>query len=66
MNFFPLQDAMGVAGTDTALETADIALMTEFMKLPFLRRISRLATQIIKKRPSLRSLAVDSRISDSV
>jgi Cd2+/Zn2+-exporting ATPase len=42
--------AMGVAGTDTALETADIALMSDDLtKLPFLVRISRATIGIIKQ-----------------
>jgi Cd2+/Zn2+-exporting ATPase len=42
--------AMGVAGTDTALETADIALMSDDLtKLPFLVRISRATLGIIKQ-----------------
>jgi Cd2+/Zn2+-exporting ATPase len=42
--------AMGVAGTDTALETADIALMSDDLtKLPFLVRISRATLRIIQQ-----------------
>lgn len=42
--------AMGGAGTDTALETADIALMADDLsKLPFTIRLSRIALQIIKQ-----------------
>jgi Cd2+/Zn2+-exporting ATPase len=42
--------AMGGAGTDTALETADIALMADDLhKLPFLIRLSRQALMIIKQ-----------------
>ncbi len=42
--------AMGAAGTDTALETADIALMADDLsKLPFTIRLSRKALQIIKQ-----------------
>lgn len=42
--------AMGGAGTDTALETADIALMAEDLsKLPFTIRLSRSALRIIKQ-----------------
>jgi len=41
--------AMGGAGTDTALETADIALMADDLsKLPFTVKLSRKAMQIIK------------------
>lgn len=41
--------AMGGAGTDTALETADIALMADDLsKLPFAVKLSRKAMQIIK------------------
>src|SRR5699024_7671569 len=41
--------AMGGAGTDTAIETADIALMgDELSKLPFAVRLSRKALNIIK------------------
>ena len=40
--------AMGGAGTDTALETADIALMADDLeKLPFTIKLSRKALQII-------------------
>jgi Zn2+/Cd2+-exporting ATPase len=42
--------AMGGAGTDTALETADIALMADDLgKLPFTVRLSRKALAIIKQ-----------------
>jgi len=42
--------AMGGAGTDTALETADIALMADDLsKLPFTIRLSRKALFIIKQ-----------------
>ncbi|OYD06867.1 heavy metal translocating P-type ATPase [Paludifilum halophilum] len=42
--------AMGGAGTDTALETADIALMADDLgKLPYTIRLSRKALQIIKQ-----------------
>jgi Cd2+/Zn2+-exporting ATPase len=42
--------AMGGAGTDTALETADIALMADDLgKLPFTVKISRKALSIIKQ-----------------
>jgi Cd2+/Zn2+-exporting ATPase len=41
--------AMGVAGTDTALETADIALMADdLLKLPFLVHLSRRTLSTIK------------------
>lgn len=42
--------AMGGAGTDTALETADIALMADDLsKLPFTIRLSRKALAVIKQ-----------------
>ena len=42
--------AMGVAGTDTALETADVALMgDELTKLPYLYRLSGSANGVIKQ-----------------
>ena len=42
--------AMGGAGTDTALETADIVLMEDDIgKLPFTIKLSRLAMQIIRQ-----------------
>jgi Zn2+/Cd2+-exporting ATPase len=42
--------AMGGAGTDTALETADIALMADDLtKLPFTIKLSRKALRIIKQ-----------------
>ncbi|MDY0042806.1 MAG: HAD-IC family P-type ATPase, partial [Desulforhabdus sp.] len=42
--------AMGAIGTDTALETADIALMTDDLsRLPFLIRLSRRTLRIIKQ-----------------
>lgn len=42
--------AMGGAGTDTALETADIALMADDLsKLPYLVRLSQKALQVIKQ-----------------
>ena len=41
--------AMGVAGTDAALETADVALMAdELPKIPFAIRLSRAATRNIR------------------
>ncbi len=46
--------AMGGAGTDTALETADIALMNDDLKkLPFTIRLSRKTLQIIKQNITL-------------
>lgn len=42
--------AMGVMGTDTALETADIALMADDLsKLPYLIELSRRARRVIKQ-----------------
>jgi len=42
--------AMGAAGTDTALETADIALMADDLsRLPYLHRLSRSANGIIRQ-----------------
>ncbi|NOV00598.1 cadmium-translocating P-type ATPase [Paenibacillus sp. LMG 31457] len=42
--------AMGAAGTDTALETADVALMADDLsKLPYAIRLSRRALKIIKQ-----------------
>ena len=42
--------AMGVAGSDTALETADIALMADDLtKLPYSIRLSRQTLKIIKQ-----------------
>ncbi len=42
--------AMGGAGTDTALETADIALMSDdLLKLPYTIQLSRKALKIIKQ-----------------
>jgi Cd2+/Zn2+-exporting ATPase len=50
--------AMGGAGTDAALETADIVLMADDLgKLPFLIRLSRQALSIIKQNIAL-SLAI--------
>ena len=41
--------AMGVAGTDAALETADVALMAdELAKIPFAIRLSRAASRNIR------------------
>jgi len=46
--------AMGSAGTDAALETADIALMNDDLnKLPFIIRLSRKTVRIIKQNISL-------------
>lgn len=46
--------AMGGAGTDTALETADIALMNDDLKkLPFTIKLSRKTLQIIKQNIAL-------------
>lgn len=45
---------MGSAGTDAALETADIALMNDDLnKLPFIIRLSRKTVRIIKQNISL-------------
>jgi len=42
--------AMGGAGTDTALETADVALMgDDLQKLPFIVKLSRQTLRIIKQ-----------------
>ena len=42
--------AMGAAGTDTALETADIALLSDDLtKLPYLSALSREATAVIEQ-----------------
>jgi Cd2+/Zn2+-exporting ATPase len=42
--------AMGAVGTDVAIETADIALMTdELEKIPALIRLSRKALRVIKE-----------------
>jgi len=50
--------AMGGAGTDTALETADIALMSDDLrKLPYTIKLSRKALTIIKQNVSF-SLAI--------
>ena len=41
--------AMGVAGTDAALETADVALMAdELLKIPYAMRLSRATTRNIR------------------
>ncbi len=50
--------AMGAAGTDQALETADVALMgDELSQLPFAVRLGQRAVQTIKQNISL-SLAI--------
>jgi Cd2+/Zn2+-exporting ATPase len=50
--------AMGAAGTDTALETADVALMADDLtKLPFAVRLSQRARWIIRQNVAL-SLAI--------
>jgi len=42
--------AMGAVGTDVAIETADIALMTdELKKVPMVIRLSRKALRVIKQ-----------------
>ncbi len=42
--------AMGMAGTDVALETADVALMADDLtRLPFLMRLSRRAVRVIRQ-----------------
>ncbi|WP_266074764.1 heavy metal translocating P-type ATPase [Haladaptatus caseinilyticus] len=42
--------AMGAAGTDTAIETADVALMgDDLSKLPYLRRLARKANRVIRQ-----------------
>jgi Cd2+/Zn2+-exporting ATPase len=46
--------AMGAAGTDTALETADVALMADDLsKLPFVVRLSRRTRAIIRQNVAL-------------
>ena len=41
---------MGAAGTDTALETADVALMADDLsKLPYLFRLSRASRRVIRQ-----------------
>ena len=41
---------MGVAGTDTALETADVALMTDDLgRLPYLLSLSRSSRRVIRQ-----------------
>ncbi|HGC8493208.1 TPA: heavy metal translocating P-type ATPase [Streptococcus agalactiae] len=46
--------AMGGAGTDTALETADVALMgDDLQKLPFIVRLSRQTLKVIKQNITL-------------
>lgn len=50
--------AMGVAGNDTALETADVALMSDDLsKLPFVVKLSRKARAVIRQNVAL-SLAI--------
>jgi Cd2+/Zn2+-exporting ATPase len=50
--------AMGAAGTDTALETADVALMADDLsKLPFVVRLSRRTRVVIRQNVAL-SLAI--------
>ncbi|GAA0249042.1 heavy metal translocating P-type ATPase [Haladaptatus pallidirubidus] len=42
--------AMGAAGTDTAIETADVALMSDDLsKLPYLRKLARKANGVIRQ-----------------
>jgi Zn2+/Cd2+-exporting ATPase len=42
--------AMGAAGTDTAIETADVALMGDDLgKLPYLRNLARKANRVIRQ-----------------
>jgi len=42
--------AMGAAGTDTAIETADIALLgDDLTKVPYLYRLSRKANAVIRQ-----------------
>ena len=46
--------AMGTAGTDTALETADVALMSDDLtKLPLLIRLSKKTMQVLKQNITL-------------
>ncbi len=50
--------AMGVAGNDTALETADVALMSDDLgKLPFVVKLSRKARAVVRQNVAL-SLAI--------
>ena len=54
--------AMGVAGTDAALETADVALMAdELPKIPFAIRLSRAAARNIRMNIAF-SLAAEGRV----
>ena len=42
--------AMGAAGTDTALETADVALLADDLtKLPYLFKLSRASRRVIRQ-----------------
>ena len=42
--------AMGAAGTDAALETADVALMSDDLtRLPYLFRLSRISRRVIRQ-----------------
>src|SRR5699024_9755433 len=44
------RDALGAAGTDTALETADVALLSDDLtKLPYFVALSRTATAVIER-----------------
>ena len=46
--------AMGAAGSDAALETADVALMADDVgKLPYLFRLSRRSRRVIRQHVSL-------------
>jgi Cd2+/Zn2+-exporting ATPase len=55
--------AMGAAGTDTAIETADVALLgDDLRKVPYLHRLSDTATRVIRGN-ILASLAVKAALA---
>jgi Cd2+/Zn2+-exporting ATPase len=59
--------AMGAAGTDVALETADVALMSDNLaRLPYLISFSRRTWQVIRQNLALSAVVIGGLIAGAV